>query len=187
MTTEQKQVKQFMQFFNQDCPEKPTQLTEDVAKLRAKLILEEALETITKGLGLQICLNDSFDNSVFINEENLGYWLSTKEAFEFTKIKEVDLEQLADGLGDLHYVAYTGTGVAAGIDMEEIFAEIHSSNMTKAWTEGDLEQAKVLYPTAKLEEFGGGLYRLVREDGKIIKSPSYRPANIKSILEKQSA
>jgi predicted HAD superfamily Cof-like phosphohydrolase len=181
MTTEQKQVKQFMQFFNQDCPEKPSQLSEANAKLRAKLILEEALETIERGLGLTVGFRS--------DEEGGQNTRSSDKGFEtyFLKTKEVDLVELADGLGDLHYVGYAGTGVAAGIDMEEIFAEIHSSNMTKAWTEGDLEQAKVLYPTAKLEAYGGGLYRLIREDGKIIKSPSYRPANIKSIIEKQAA
>ena len=43
---------------------------------------------------------------------------------------EVNIVEVADALADLLYVVY-GTAVAAGIDIESIFREVHHSNMTK--------------------------------------------------------
>jgi len=45
-------------------------------------------------------------------------------------IEDENLVKIADALGDLLYFIY-GTGVAYGIDLEPVFAEIHRSNMTK--------------------------------------------------------
>lgn len=168
MTKGQEQVKDFMRFFGQGCPDKPIQIDEATAKLRAKLILEEAFETITKGLGLRISISNN-DDFVLIDEGNLKSFL-----VDFDKVKEVDLVELADGLGDSAYVAEFGTAIAAGIDLQPIQDIIHASNMTKAWKEEDLDEAKRLYPTAIVEAYGGGLYRLIREDGKVIKSPHFK-------------
>lgn len=171
-----------MQFFGQNCPDKPTQLSEDDAKLRAALILEEAFETITKGLGLSIELYSGAGDVTTISEENL-----TNISVSFIKDKEVDLVELADGLADLAYVAEFGTAVAAGIDLEPIQEEVHRSNMTKAWTEDDIKKAQETHPEAKVEKYSENLYRLIRPDGKVIKSPSYGPADIASIIANQSA
>ena len=179
MTKGQKQVEDFMRFFGQTIPDRPVQLNEETAKLRAALILEEALETITKGLGLTVYLEFNADY-IAINESGLK-----NLEISFKKEKEVDLVQLADGLADLAYVGEFGTSVAAGIDLEPIQDEVHASNMTKAWTEKDVEHAKELYPTGRLENYGGGLYRMIREDGKVIKSPSYREANLGPLIEAQ--
>ena len=70
-----------------------------------------------------------------------------------------DLVRIADGLGDLLYVVY-GAGLAFGIDLEPILAEIHRSNMTK---------------------LGGP----VREDGKQLKPDWYEPPQLAPILEAQ--
>src|SRR6266436_8790440 len=133
MTKGQQQVKEFMQFFGQDTPEKPTQLTEEIAKLRAKLILEEAFETITRGLGLSIFLDQGPESNVLLEEDDLQ-----NIKIEFFKQKEVDLVELADGLADSAYVCSFGTAVAAGIDLEPIQDEVHASNMSKAWTKDEL-------------------------------------------------
>lgn len=76
-------------------------------------------------------------------------------------INNDDIIEVADGLGDLLYVVL-GTAVAYGINLPEVFDEIHRSNMTK---------------------FIDG-YR--RADGKWIKGPSYTPPNLAPILEAQS-
>ena len=182
MTTGQDQVKDFMRFFGQETPDRPTQLTEEAAKLRAGLILEEALETITKGLGLCICIDMPGQTQIRVAEATLK-----QASLSFLKVKEVDLVELSDGLGDSAYVGEFGTAVAAGIDLEPIQDIIHAANMTKAWTENQLEEAIRLYPTAKIENYGGGLYRLIREDGKVIKSPNFREPNaaIKEEIERQ--
>lgn len=71
-----------------------------------------------------------------------------------------DITGIADACADLMYVVL-GTAVAYGIDLEEIFAEVHCSNMSK------LKDG------------------IVREDGKILKGPSYSPPNLEPILKKQ--
>lgn len=74
-----------------------------------------------------------------------------------------DLTQIADALGDKMYILF-GTIIAHGLQykIEEVFDEIHRSNMSK------------------LDENGKPIYR---EDGKIMKSNKYFLPDIKSILE----
>ena len=69
------------------------------------------------------------------------------------------LPQIAKELADLLYVVY-GTAVSYGIDMEPVFQEVQRSNMSKV-----------------------GGYK--REDGKWIKPPTYSPADIEPILQRQ--
>lgn len=167
MEPQQQRVKQFMEFFGQACPEKPTQLDQKTAELRANLILEEVFETITKGLGLDVEIQDDAHNRTYIAEEGLK-----KLKFSYHKRKEVDLVELADGISDISVVSY-GTALAAGIDMEPIDKIVAESNASKAWAYEDIEMAKKLYPDAKIEKYSDNLYRLIRKDGKVIKSPNF--------------
>lgn len=176
MEQQQSRVREFMRFFGQDCPENPTQLDEKTAKLRANLILEEVFETICDGLGLSVCIADGENGAVVVKDPKKVHFIYQKE-------KEVDLVELADGISDISVVSY-GTALAAGIDMEPIDKEIHYSNMSKAFTKEDLENTISKYPTAKVEKYSENLYRLVREDGKIIKSPSYKEADIEQFIKK---
>lgn len=63
-------------------------------------------------------------------------------------------------LADLMYVIL-GTAVSFGIDMEKVFDEVHRSNMSKVWEDGTIHR---------------------REDGKILKPPTYSPADIEKVL-----
>lgn len=74
-----------------------------------------------------------------------------------------DLTQIADALGDKMYILF-GSIIAHGLQhkIEEIFEEIHRSNMSK------------------LDENGNPIYR---EDGKIMKSKNYFLPDLKKILE----
>ena len=88
---------------------------------------------------------------------------TSKELDELEKaIKEDDLIGIADALGDLKYFI-DGTGVAYGIDLEEIENEIHRSNMTKDRP----------YP-----------FQYV--DAKAVKGKNYSPPNLKAIIESQT-
>jgi len=71
-----------------------------------------------------------------------------------------DIVEVADALTDLLYVVY-GAGHAFGIDLDECFAEVHESNMSK------------------LGENGRPIYR---EDGKVLKGPNYFPPNLEDIV-----
>ena len=64
-------------------------------------------------------------------------------------IDDRDMIQIADALTDLLYVVY-GAGHSFGIDLDECFKEVHSSNMSK------------LGPNGK---------PIHREDGKVMKGP----------------
>jgi predicted HAD superfamily Cof-like phosphohydrolase len=83
-----------------------------------------------------------------------------------------DIVEVADAISDLLYVV-VGAGVVYGIPMEETFAEVHRSNMTKLGEDGrpilngvncDLDPSKPL--------------------GKVIKGPNFREPDFRSILGK---
>lgn len=71
-----------------------------------------------------------------------------------------DLTQIADALADIVYIA-CGTAQAYGIPLDEVFAEVHRSNLTKLAADGTV---------------------VVREDGKILKGAHYEPPNIARII-----
>jgi len=186
MTKEQQAVKDFMRFFGQATPERPTGLDEETSKLRATLILEEVFETIIKGLGLTVTIVDDFGGEAKVSEAGLK-----QISFQFKKEKETDLVELADGVADIAFVS-EGTAVAAGIDMEPIHAEVARSNESKAWSTKDLNENLTLFKIESegliVEDVGNGRFRRVkRSDGKIIKSPSYSPADIAGALEAQAS
>ena len=72
----------------------------------------------------------------------------------------MDMLAIADGLTDILYVVY-GAGHAFGIDLDECFHEVHSSNMTK---------------------LGPGGRPLYRKDGKVMKGPHYREPNLEPFV-----
>lgn len=78
--------------------------------------------------------------------------------------KNNDLVEIADALIDMIYIAY-GTGVAYGLPMDELFNEVHRSNMSK------------------LGEDGKPIYRA---DGKVLKGPNYSPPDLASIIARRS-
>jgi len=73
-----------------------------------------------------------------------------------------DLTEVADALTDILYVTY-GAGHAFGIPLDECFAEVQRSNMSK------------------LGEDGKPMYR---EDGKVMKGPQYSVPDLLPILYK---
>ena len=69
--------------------------------------------------------------------------------------------EIADALTDILYVVY-GAGHAFGIDLDDCFHEVHSSNMTKLGADG-----RPLY----------------REDGKVMKGPNYREPDLTKFVQ----
>ncbi len=89
-----------------------------------------------------------------MDEENREY---------FEAAQNNDMVEVADALGDMLYIL-CGTILEHGMQykIEEVFDEIQRSNMSKLGADG-----KPIY----------------REDGKVLKGPSYFKPNIKAILE----
>jgi predicted HAD superfamily Cof-like phosphohydrolase len=91
--------------------------------------------------------------------------LIEEEAAEFREALEAgDIVEVADAIADLLYVVY-GAAVTFGIPIDEVFAEVHRSNMTK------------------LGPDGAPIYR---EDGKVLKGPSYEPPEVLGVLERHA-
>ena len=95
------------------------------------------------------------------NTRELRLELIQEELDELAQaIDERDMVQIADALTDLLYVVY-GAGHAFGIDLDECFAEVHRSNMSK------------LGPNGK---------PIHREDGKVMKGPGYFEPDLEGVL-----
>lgn len=98
------------------------------------------------------------------NDYLLRFNLIKEENEEYLEAcKNNDIIEIADALGDQLYILF-GTILKHGLEhkIEEVYDEIHKSNMSK------------------LDENGRPIYR---EDGKVLKSNLYFKPNIKKILD----
>jgi predicted HAD superfamily Cof-like phosphohydrolase len=137
-------VKEFHRTFNKEPdPPKPTLPSPENTVLRMKLMCEELQETLHE-LGYSV----TFDIT---------------PVADFSSSEPLDLAKVAKELADLLYVTY-GTAASLGIDIDEVFAEVHRSNMSKVGPDG---------------------VPMYREDGKVLKGPNYTPPNI--VLEEPYA
>jgi predicted HAD superfamily Cof-like phosphohydrolase len=104
-------VKEFMEGVGQTCPKTLTNLDEDLARLRLRLIVEEA-EEMAVALGFtEVKLMPVIEDAVFDSSQQ-------------------DLVEIADAAADIVYVT-VGTTNAAGINMEPIWDEVQRSNLSK--------------------------------------------------------
>ena len=98
-----------------------------------------------------------------IDKYMLRYNLALEELDEYLKAcAENNIVEIADALGDQLYIL-CGTILKHGLQhkIEEVFAEIQRSNMSKLDADGK---------------------PIRRDDGKILKGPGYTPPDIASIL-----
>lgn len=138
----QKRVEELMHRAGQSVLETPMLPSEEVRYLRAKLIFEEALETI-EALGFKIQMKP-FDLDL-----------------EIVKGNDPNMTEIVDGCADI-IVVTTGTLSAHGVADQAILKAVDENN---------------------LEKFGPGSYR--REDGKWMKPPGHKPADIMGLLVTQ--
>ncbi|MDA0378925.1 MAG: hypothetical protein O2899_05485 [Bacteroidetes bacterium] len=113
-TPHYQRVKEFMQKVGQDTPEGAIIPDAKIRILRAKLILEEALETV-EALGVTV-----HHQGHQITEEGLGY----------DAPNAVDLKEVVDGCADISVVTI-GTLIAFGVDDEPVLEEVDASNLRK--------------------------------------------------------
>lgn len=76
-------------------------------------------------------------------------------------IKNRDSENLLKELCDLVYVT-VGTAISMGYDFNEAFRRVHESNLSKLGEDGK---------------------PIIRDDGKILKGPKYKKADLKDIVD----
>ena len=95
----------------------------------------------------------------FPDERTRSLWIDLIDE-EFNELIDAendgDLVAVADALADLDYVI-NGMALQYGINLDDCFAEVHRSNMSK------------------LGEDGKPIYR---EDGKVLKGPNYFKPNL---------
>lgn len=169
MTQEQNNVKEFMRTFGQATPDKPIIPDVMARGLRVKLLLEEVLE-LAEASGVLVRHDGAIisSNTASLNLEVSG---------------DVDLVGVADALADIDYVNQ-GAAVAYGLNLEPFQTEVHRSNMTKLWKKEELNVAEA--NGYEIIPKDNGNYLVKNKDGKVVKSPSYSKADLKSVLEKQS-
>ena len=109
-------------------------VSKELIRLRMGLIEEEGLE---------------------VSQEMLDKYDSPRPPESINKIK------LTKELADLMYVTI-GTAITFGLPLEEVFTEVHKSNMSKLTKEG---------------------YVLRREDGKVLKSDQYQEPDLEKFFE----
>ena len=92
----------------------------------------------------------------------LRYNLIKEELDEFEQaIKDQDIKEVADALTDILYVTY-GAGHSFGVNLDDCFEEVQSSNMSK------------------LDENGKPIYN---EAGKVMKGPKYFKPDLSKFIK----
>merc|ERR1712178_431027 len=133
---------------------------------------------------------------------NLRLKLIEEEVKELADaMKEKDMVETIDALGDILYVVY-GAGGAFGLDLDRAFDLIHKSNMTKLCkTEQEAKETVEWYkkhqtgpdgkypydtPAYRLSPDGKYFVPFNESTGKILKSINYSPVKFDSILTSNS-
>lgn len=114
----QLRVEEFMRLAGQEVPKSPALPSLEVRRLRAKLILEEALETI-HALGFSI-------NADFLDSRKL----ENAYCLELVDVGDPNLEEIIDGCCDIKVVT-TGTLSACGLPDDLFQEEVDNNNLAK--------------------------------------------------------
>jgi len=149
-------VDEFMMKAGQRLPTVPSLLTKEERLLRAKLIFEEAIETIRDGLRVNIFIEKDSTLVCVTMHNDMDFVDDT--SFEIDT-EEMDLLQTIDGCNDIKVVT-TGTLSALGIPDVRFQKLVDDNNLDKFGPE-----------------------HKIREDGKLIKPPNHQPPNIAGLLE----
>lgn len=180
-----KQVKEFHELYDMTVNETPTVPSVQDARLRFNLILEELLEFAEAA---------DIEMSAHLKLQNKCEELEKKRRAR-DRIDEginVNLVGVLDAFSDIRYVV-NGSIITYGFaDMfEEAFDEVHNSNMSKTCkTDDDLNQSIGYYKGQGVEVevvekvIGDVTVKMLKRvpDGKLMKSISYRPANLEQIV-----
>jgi predicted HAD superfamily Cof-like phosphohydrolase len=177
-----------MKQYDQQVKESPELPDPETRLLRARLVFEEALEFV-KGCGCTVTmrlagLNGKEEAAVI---DDIGVVLDPNGTPDFVEYVDGCIDQLVVTYGALN---------AAGVKAQPAWDEVQRSNMSKAWPHCSVCDAELvggsgreLTHPANASAHDGEWKPILkihkRPDGKVIKSPTYSPANIKSVIEEQ--
>lgn len=156
------QVKEFYEAFNQALPEEGSQpsltneLLSERLELKMDLIAEEFIELVEAVYGKKS------------GEVIQAAWGKAKEEDEGNR----DVVETFDALADSIYVI-NGLAIEAGGDLDAVFNEVHSSNMSKLGDDGKPVLSDGVNPAPDGK---------VKPKGKILKSHNFREPDIKKVL-----
>lgn len=143
-------VKEFHAAIGHPIGEKPERIPDGLLELRIRLIVGEVTEMICAMIGRTDLESEA-------KEEMLDVAL---HLFDMRSNDGPDLVGVADGACDSH-VVISGTSIVFGIPEDEVYEEVHRTNMAKV---------------------GGP----VRADGKQLKPEGWQPPDIKAILDRHA-
>lgn len=179
-SSHQVEVEKFMKLGGQEVPPSPTIPSLEVRRLRAKLIFEEALETI-HALGLIIIFSDCVNSDEYATDS-----LHKNFKYEIVGANNPILEQIVDGCCDLRVVT-TGTLSACGIKDLQPQEMVDANNLEKfKWTPEDIKKFVNENDRSFSYDWQGKETCVVRnKDGKIIKPPSHKPPSLDKEIFRQ--
>ena len=155
----QRDIEEFMRRCDQEVAAYPQSPSDKVRKLRIRLMVEELLGAVYP---------EEFSN---VESDHYAELIIKNKSDELiASMLNDDLIGVADGLADVLYVVI-GTAVAYGIDIQEVFNEVHRSNLSKTVWDEDRQRWYI-----EKDEFGKG-----------IKPDTYSPADIEPIIARQIA
>jgi len=166
MTNTIQQVKEFHEKFGHPVATEIADIPAPLRILRVRLIAEELLE-LCAAWGIQLKLESAVQDS-HTNFKEVVY------VEEIPDTSPIDHIEAADALGDLDYVV-AGANLVAGYPAEAVLAEIHRSNMSKCWSDDEID---CIPADSRSHRVGENRHIVRRNDGKIVKSPSYSPARL---------
>jgi len=177
-----------MKQYTQQVKETPELPDPATRLLRARLVLEEALEFV-RGCGCTVTASVAGSNG-----EKKTALLDGIHVVPDPNGRP-DFVEYVDGCIDQLVVTY-GALNAAGVKVQPAWDEVQRSNMSKAWqhcsvcdavlergADADLVHPEVAKPHHGKWKAVSRIHK--RPDGKVIKSPTYSPADIKRVIEEQ--
>ena len=184
----QEDIVTLMKQFNQQVKESPQLPDPETRLLRARLVFEEALEFV-KGCGCTVTMTaaglSGDAGTAVIND--IGVVLDPAGTPDFAEYVDGCIDQLVVTYGALN---------AAGVKAQPAWDEVQRSNMSKAWPhcsvcDAVLERStgpELVHPEDANAHHGDWNQILKihkRPDGKVIKAPTYSPADIKRVIDEQ--
>ena len=184
----QEDIVTLMKQFNQQVKESPELPDPETRLLRARLVFEEAIEFV-KGCGCTVTMTaagpSAEEGTAVIND--IGVVLDPDGTPDFAEYVDGCIDQLVVTYGALN---------AAGVKAQPAWDEVQRSNMSKAWPhcsvcDAVLERGtgpELVHPQDANAHHGDWNQILKihkRPDGKVIKAPTYSPADLKRVINEQ--